>query len=273
MTTKAAFIAAMGGSLLPFGPSKSFVRDTGDIFTATAHGLDTGAGPFKFLTTGTVPTGLVAAVHAETFMTAGTIIATDVLNVDGKAYTIIATPAADGDVDLGANDSETLANIAAAINLDPGAASAYDIDMSANPDVEARLTDIDIITIRAKSLDASVANAIAVTSPDGTMVVDNATLENGVDGTDYFIIRLSANTFSVATTKALALAGTAVTISGAGTGVHTLQPTTDTLAESLEDVLLQVLTYPGARSIYPTANIAKFWQSAIDGQAAGDDAP
>lgn len=40
--------------------------------------------------------------------------------------------------------------------------------------------------------------------------------------TDYYVIKLSADTFSVATTDALATAGTAVTLSDAGTGTHTV---------------------------------------------------
>jgi hypothetical protein len=41
-------------------------------------------------------------------------------------------------------------------------------------------------------------------------------------GTDYFVIKTGANTFKLATTRALALAGTAIDITSAGTGTHTL---------------------------------------------------
>lgn len=270
MSTKALFSTAMGGLLSTFGPAKVFTRSSGNILTSVAHGLETGAGPFKILSTGNAPAGSVKSVRASTFMTGATIIVTDVLIVNGKSYTIIAAPLADGDVDLGANDSLTLANLAAAINLDPGAGSRYDIDMSPNAGVIARVTDIDIITIEALSLDAAAANAITVSSADGTMTVDNATLEGGVEGTSYFIIRLSANTFSIATSKALALAGTAQALSDAGTGVHTLQPLVDTLAEALEDVLVNHLTAKGTKVLSQAHNIFKFWQSAIDGSSVGD---
>ncbi len=43
--------------------------------------------------------------------------------------------------------------------------------------------------------------------------------------TDYFVIYLTANTFSLATTLLLAQAGTAIDIGDAGTGVHTITPT------------------------------------------------
>jgi hypothetical protein len=120
--------------------------------------------------------------------------------------------------------------------------------------------------VTAKTLDATVGNAIAVSSPDATLTWDNATLENGVSGTDYYVIALTADTFSLATSKANAIAGTAVALSDAGTGVHTLVSTT-TLAEALDDVVTNFLTYPGARVLPAASNIANFWQAAIDGVA------
>lgn len=275
MTTKALFQTAFGGAKAPFGPVMEFTRTSGDILTATAHGLLTGAGPYKVMTNNAdAPSGIVVAKHAETFMTGTSMIATDVLIVAGKSYTLIATPADDGDVDVGATDAESAMNLAHAINQDiDAAATTYDLDTVTNPTVKAVVESSGaagaaaVLTIQAQTLDATVGNAIAVSSVDATMVVDNATLENGADGTDYFIIRLDANTFSVATTKVLAVAGTAVTLADAGTGVHTLVQTVDTLAESLDDVLLNFLTATGARVLPAADNIANFWQAAIDGVA------
>jgi len=270
MSTKALFIAAMGGTLVPFGTKQEFVRTSGNILTASAHGLETGAGPYKVMNTiADAPSGLTVAKHAETFMTGTTMIATDVLVAAGKSYTLIATPAVDGDVDVGASDAKTLANIAAAINQDvPASATTYDEATVGNPTIKAMVTDAAVLTVQAKTLEAAVGNAITLASVDGTMVVDNATLQNGADGTDYYIIRLTDDTFSFATTKALALAGTAVALADAGTGINTLVPTTDTVAEALEDVVVNVLTYPGARSNDATFNQGKFWRAAIDGVAS-----
>lgn len=269
MTTKAAFVTAMGGAKRVFGQKKVFTRTAADVLTSVAHGLETGAGPFKVMTAAAdAPAGLVAAVRASTFMTGTTMIATDVLNVNLKAYTLIATPAADGDVDLGADDTVTLANITAAINQTRDAAAAtYDLDTAPNPDVFAEVTTAARIDIFAKTLDAAIANAIAVSSPDGTMVVDNATLQGGVDGTDYYVIRLTDDTLSLATSKALAQAGTVVAITDAGTGVHKLVPTVDTLAEAMEDVLTNYLTHTGTKSLPAAHNIARFWAAVIDGSS------
>lgn len=51
---------------------------------------------------------------------------------------------------------------------------------------------------------------------------------NLLTATDYWIIRLDADTFSFASTRALALAGTAFDIGDAGTGVHTMADTAET---------------------------------------------
>ena len=265
MTTKALFITALGGAKIRLEGSKVFTRSAADVLTATAHGLKTGAGPYKMMTSNAdAPAGMVPAVHSSTFMTATTMIATDVFEVNGKNYTLIATPAADGDVDVAANDTLTLANIAAAINQNRDAsATTFDLDTVPNPEVFAEVSDIDVITIFARTLDATLGDAITCSSVDTPMAVDNATLENGADGTDYFIIVLSDDTFSVATTKALALAGTVVSITDAGTGVHKLVRTVDTLAEALDGVLTEHLTASGMKSYSADTNIAIFWREAI----------
>ncbi len=279
MTTKALFITAKGGSLLPFGPKLVFTAAATDICTATAHGLQTGAGPFKVMNNvADAPAGLVEAVHASTFVTATSPIATDVITINGKAYTFIATPADDGDVDVGAattvGTAKSMINLAAAINRDILAAAAtYDLDTVRNDAVKAILTDVAATTVLrfvARTLDAVLGNAITVASGDTPLAVDNATLENGVSGTDYFVIRLDANTFSLATSKALAEAGTAVDITDAGTGVTTLVSTVQTVAEALEEVVVGYLTAAGTRVGDPAFNVEKFWQAAIDGALFGD---
>lgn len=271
MSTKALFITSLGGDKLPIGPVTEFVRSSGNILTATGHGLDTGAGPFKVMNNvADPPSGLVESVRASTFLTATNPIATDVVVVDGKTYTYIATPAADGDVDVGSADAagttKSIMNLAAAINQDVlAAAGTYDLDTVLLPAVRAVLTDVDIVKFVAKTLDATIGNAITVASPDGTLVVDNGTLENGADGTDYFFIRLTDDTFSLATSKVNALAGTEQALADAGTGITTLVRTVETLANALEDVVLNVLTATGARTLDKTFNVAKFWRGAIDG--------
>lgn len=279
MTTKALFEAAWGDVLFPTGKSIEFTRTAANILTVTGHGLETGAGPYKVRTNiGDAPAGLTANVRASGTLTATTAVATNTVTIAGKVYTFEAAPAADGDVDVTIVDAHDMANLAHAINQNvDAAASTYDLDTVLNPTVFAELTSmgalgaVAVLTIYAKTLDATLGNAITLVSGQGTIVASGATLAGGIDGGDYFIIRLDADTFSLATTRALALAGTVVAITDAGTGIHTLVPTIETLSDALNDVVVNVLTRYGNKSATAAFNIAKFWQSAIDGTANGDE--
>jgi len=271
MTTKSAFIAALGGDKIRLSGEKTFVRSSGNILTATAHGLESGAGPFKVMTTNAdAPAGLVAAIPSGGTLTGTAVIATDVAVIAGKTYTVLAAPSADGDVDLGLADAETMANLAQAVTQRQNAgASTYAAPTAPNPTVEAEVTSMGalgvaaVLTVSARTLDAVLGNAITISSVDSTIVASGATLAGGVSGTDYFIIKLTDDTFSVATSKAAAEAGTAVAIADAGTGIHKLVRTVDTLAEALEEVVVEHLTFPGNRARRPVFNIEKFWEQAI----------
>ncbi len=272
MTTKALFITALGGAKLPIGPVKEFVRSSGDILTAAAHGLDTGAGPYKIMNNiADPPSGLVEAVRASTTITATSPVATDVITIAGKAYTFIATPLADGDVDVGAattvGTAKSMINLAAAINRDLlAAAGTYDLDTVTAQTIRAVMQDVaatTILKIEALTLDDAIGTLIDVVSSDGTMVVADATLAGGADGTDYFVIKLTDDTFSLATSKALAQAGTAQALADAGTGINTLVRTVETLAEALDAVLTEHLTASGMKSYPAAVNIAEFWKRSI----------
>ena len=268
MTTKALFQTAMGGAKVPFGPVMEFVRSSGNILTATAHGLETGAGPFKAKTTNAdPPSGIDAAIASSLAYTPATDIEDETVTIDTKVYTWRDVPSTDGQVDVNAADATAAENLAAAINLGPGAGTLYGVSMTGNPNVEAAAVG-DICTVSAKTLDSAIGDAIAVAEASaGSWAGAAVLLENGADGDDLFIIRLDANTFSFATTHANALAGTVIALADAGTGVHTLVRTVDTLAEAADDVLLNRLTHPGTRVLLASDNIASFWQTLIDGFA------
>jgi len=267
MSTKAAFMTAMGGAKVPLGPVSEFVRSSGNILTETAHGLQTGAGPFKVMTTNAdAPSGLVVAVHSSLAYTPATDIEDETVTIAGKVYTWKNSPSADGEVDVNATDATAAENLAAAINLGAGASSAYGVSMTGNATVTAR-TAGDVCTVSAKTLDATVGDAIAVAEASaGAWAGGGVLLANGADGTDYYIIALDANTYSFATSVANAEAGTAVALADAGTGVHTRVCTVETLAESIEKVITR-LTSAGVRVLPADENIAEFWATAIDGVA------
>lgn len=116
---------------------------------------------------------------------------------------------------------------------------------------------IDVNTPSAKSFaeaDVDVdANTIAEAAhgyPTGLkgQFTTTTTLPAGLSlATDYFVIAVSAGTYSVATTLNNALAGTAVNITDDGTGTHTFTPTS--LAGGA--IKLQKSNFPAAVLFHP----------------------
>lgn len=91
--------------------------------------------------------------------------------------------------------------------------------------------DITVTTPSAGAFTAAASNictkaAHGMTTGLKAQVSSATTLPGGLSAaTDYFVISLSANTFSLAASLADAQAGTAIDILDAGTGVHTITPT------------------------------------------------
>lgn len=79
-------------------------------------------------------------------------------------------------------------------------------------------------TFTAATTDICTAAGHGLLTGDGPVrLTTSNTLPAGLSlATDYYIIKLSADTFSLATTRTNAYAGTAVDITGTGTGTHTL---------------------------------------------------
>lgn len=267
MSTKALFETALGGAQVPLGPCIPFVRTSGNVCTATAHGLQTGAGPFKVNTTnGDPPSGITATVRASLAYTPATDIEDETVTIDGKVYTWKNSPSADGEVDVDATNATAAENLAAAINLGAGAGTAYGVSMAENPDVTAEASG-DTCLVTAKTTDAAVGNAIAVAeAAAGAWAGGGVNLTGGVDGVEYYIIVLTDDTFSLATSKANAIAGTAVALADAGTGVHDLVRTVSTLSSHLQDAVDR-LTSTGVVGIPAADRVKTFWSGAIDGIA------
>ena len=91
---------------------------------------------------------------------------------------------------------------------------ALHLGVIADDDVESVTHGSNLMTIVAHGLhtgDGPIRFTTSGTLPAGLALA-----------TDYYVIKLSADTFSLATTLANALAGTAIDITGNGTGTHTL---------------------------------------------------
>lgn len=86
----------------------------------------------------------------------------------------------------------------------------------------------DTFTAAADDICTAVAHGL-LTGDGPFQLTTTVTLPAGLSlATNYWVIRLDDDTFSLATSLALALAGTAVDITDAGTGTHTISDTVDT---------------------------------------------
>ena len=108
-----------------------------------------------------------------------------------------------------------------------GAASITAVNLHAAFPVAGAIADTTFTASGATLTD----NSHGLITGDGPVrLTTTDTLPAGLAlATDYWIIYLSANTYSLATSRALAFAGTAVTTTDAGTGTHTLSDTADTM--------------------------------------------
>jgi len=80
------------------------------------------------------------------------------------------------------------------------------------------------VTFTAAVTDICTAVAHGYATGLRVAATTTGTLPAGLSATNYWIIKIDADTFKLASSAANALAGTAVDITGTGTGVHTLTP-------------------------------------------------
>lgn len=117
--------------------------------------------------------------YAEGTFTDAGVADTETVTVGGKTYTFQATLTdVDGNVDLGANNTEALANLAAAINLGAGAGTAYAASMTENPLVRAISSDATTLVVRSK-VEGAIGNQIASTEAAASGSWGAATLAGG----------------------------------------------------------------------------------------------
>lgn len=109
-------------------------------------------------------------VPHSTTVVGTSVIATDVLTVAGVGMTVIASPSTAGHIDLGADDNETLSNMAACINGGAGAGTAY-IEVSAANRAIWKALNLKA-TVVGTTLTIVGNSAFTVVSADATMVVD-----------------------------------------------------------------------------------------------------
>lgn len=271
MVSKTDFISAMGGASVTLGSSVEVTAvDTDTEFlTAEGHGLVTGDGPFRLgQSGGDLPEGVGPNfAQAILTLTGGNIEATDVVEVGGVYYAFAADPTTgtpDGSigtpylVDLGGDDEASLANLASAINADGTPGTTYSEEISVAHTTVAATSDATTLTVVAKTA-GTAGNAITVTTTGNVALEwDDETLYGGLAAAEYWVIVEDEDTIALASSEANAIAGTAVNVTGEGSGTITLYPTVQGLADALEKVLSH-MTSAGNRVYDPAQNQNMFW--------------
>ena len=108
-------------------------------------------------------------IEHEQLTTGTSVIATDVFTVKGVTFTFVASPSTAGHVDVGADDEESLSNLAAAVNGGAGAGSAYIAISAAN---RAILKNAGVkATSTATTITVTGYGSLGVVSADSTLVV------------------------------------------------------------------------------------------------------
>lgn len=184
------------------------------IVTWTAHGLQNNM-PVKFNTTGALPTGLIVGrtywvVNKNTNDFQVALVPGGVaINTSGSqsgTHTAVASPHGDGD----GSTTFNLPDMRGFMPMGAGASVATD---SFNPaDVNTGTSTITIPDNHAKWLDTQLVTfSTTGGAPTGL-----------TNGNPYYVVRTGQNTIKLASSMGNAQNGTTITISGQGTGVHTI---------------------------------------------------
>lgn len=124
----------------------------------------------------------------------------DTVTIGGKVYTFQTTLTdVDGNVDIGADDDGTAANLAAAINLGAGAGTAYAASMTKHPSVTA-VAVTNAVTVTAISGIKGVGNAITISEASTNLVwAPLTTLGGGLNKNDIRVTFDAADDLAPAT--------------------------------------------------------------------------
>jgi hypothetical protein len=191
-----------------------------DTATSVGHGLLTGDGPIRVANSGgALPTGISAAtdywiikVTDDTFQFA----ATKALALAGTELTL----------DDDGTGTQTLSDTTSTERLVTGLAGAF----RGTPDGEPLVVADDVFTAD-NTTEIFTAVAHGLLTGDGPIQVSNGggALPTGLSAsTNYWVIKIDADTFKLATSRANAIAGSNLLITSNGTGTQTLSDTVNT---------------------------------------------
>jgi hypothetical protein len=142
--------------------------------TYSKHLLSNSVNGKGILLTGTKATALLTSSGTN-------VTAADTITVNGKVYTFVVTPEAEGDVKIGDSASATLDNLKSAINF-TGDVGTDHYCAARHPEVEA--TDKDATTLLLRSRSAGTGgNLYTLTTTAATYSVSGSTFGTGTGAT------------------------------------------------------------------------------------------
>jgi len=216
------------------------INTTDNELTLAAHGAITGYGPVRFTLQGDA-----------SVLPGGLSLSTD--------YWLIR---------VSDNVVKVASSLANAI-----AGTAIDITSTGTPGTGGYRCARAVVNDDFTSSDVTFSDGVVTSAGHGkdtgygpVRLTTSGSLPGGLTtSTDYWLIVLGADTFRFASSRANALAGTAIEILDAGSGTHNMRATAQTLADQLEQSLNEVLTFPGNRTASKDVNVSKFWGEATQG--------
>ena len=197
-------------------PSEAFHNFVGAQFFDAADGLSQVSPEAGTVVVTVEPVNGAGAIKATGVLTGTTIANTNTVVIDGKTYTFQDTLTdADGNVLVGASDSDSIDNLIAAITLGAGVGTLYATSTTLHPTVTAKAGAGDTMDAIAKTA-GSVANAIATTETLTAGSWANATLTGGDEGV---FEAPSGNTITAATPTVVPFDGNLSSVRLVPTGI------------------------------------------------------
>lgn len=167
---------------------------------------------------------LITCLAKADLVDAEKLIVTSRGKVNTYELDVNGTGVASGNLQVDVSGETAVAEVADKIAV---TLALYNPELSITHNHAAQVIADDTFTAAGAVL---TANAHGLLTGDGPVRVssDNTLPAGLAAATDYYVVRLDADTFSLATSRANAYAGSVVTTTDAGTGTHTLSDTAST---------------------------------------------
>jgi flagellin len=255
------------GSNTTFNGTQVFTANPTSVYISDGTGNTAQASNFITANVGTLTaSGLLGTEASATLALNGVPAANDAVTIGGNTYTFVAalTQATPGEVLIGTggtaaqNLSATLANLAAAINGDPGAGTTYSNSTTANADAAASVVGNTVQLSATVAGNAVIAGGGTIASTVGTGTVENF---------------LNGGTFSAGSTSDLltqsdaetalaeintAIASVAATRGQIGAVVNRLQAASNVISNQVTNLTSAENTITAADIPTAVANLTKY---------------